>query len=59
VAQVLLRLTLAFGGILGFFVLLQRSIDLNGPLFFALLFGFPIWLLLIIFLALYQRPRDR
>jgi hypothetical protein len=39
--------------------LLSWSLDLNWYLFLVLLFGLPVWLLLVIFLALYQRPRDR
>ena len=57
-AQLLLRFTLVFGGLLAFFALLSWAIDLNWYLFVVLLVGLPIWLLFIIFLALYQRARD-
>jgi hypothetical protein len=59
VEQLLLRFALVFGGLLGFFKLLVWSMDVNATLFFVLLFGLPGWLLLIIFLAAYQRPPDR
>lgn len=59
-AQLLLRLLLVFGGIAVLLVLVQKLIWTNAILFVVLLGGgLPFLLLLVIFAALYQRPRDR
>jgi hypothetical protein len=59
VGRLLLRLLLVFGGIAAVLIVIQAFADTNRVLFFALAGGAPFLLLLVIFAALYQRPRDR
>jgi cytochrome c biogenesis protein CcdA len=57
--QLVLRLVLVFGGILALFALFSMAAQTDNKIvLYALGYGFPFWILLIIFGVLYRRSRN-